>query len=135
MLLHCKDIWIYYDKSIKWLRDFLILFKLISFYHYDMTLQIMGCMHTLNAVFLLVDTFLNNLVMCKSIMCLLLCFHMHASLNYISFQKFPWFRMAYFVLWSCIYVIFQWILHACGFTWWGYPSSHWCVIKHEWIYC
>lgn len=54
------------------------------------------CMHSLNLVFLLLDTFLNRL-------------------------PFPWFRMAYFVLWSCIYVTFQWILHACGFTWWPYP--------------
>lgn len=34
-------------------------------------------------------------------------------------QPFPWFRMAYFVLWSSIYVAFQWILHACGFSWWA----------------
>ncbi|XP_057427171.1 uncharacterized protein LOC130720537 isoform X1 [Lotus japonicus] len=58
--------------------------------------MLMGCMHTLNAVFLLLDTALNNL-------------------------PFPWFRFAYFVLWSCAYVIFQWIIHACGFTWWPYP--------------
>ncbi|KAJ7973119.1 putative Transmembrane protein [Quillaja saponaria] len=57
---------------------------------------LMGCMHTLNAVFLLLDTALNNL-------------------------PFPWFRIAYFVLWSCGYVIFQWVIHACGFTWWPYP--------------
>ncbi|KAL9360256.1 hypothetical protein Peur_048379 [Populus x canadensis] len=57
---------------------------------------LMGCMHSLNAVFLLLDTALNSL-------------------------PFPWFRLAYFVQWSCLYVIFQWVIHACGFTWWPYP--------------
>ncbi|KAK0581514.1 hypothetical protein LWI29_014690 [Acer saccharum] len=57
---------------------------------------LMGCMHTVNAVCLLVDSALNSL-------------------------PFPWFRIAYFVQWSCIYVVFQWVLHACGFTWWPYP--------------
>ncbi|KAK1316594.1 hypothetical protein QJS10_CPA05g00131 [Acorus calamus] len=56
----------------------------------------MGCMHSLNLVFLLIDTALNNL-------------------------QFPWFRMAYFIIWSCTYVILQWILHACGLSWWPYP--------------
>ncbi|KAJ6955786.1 hypothetical protein NC652_007025 [Populus alba x Populus x berolinensis] len=58
--------------------------------------QLMGCMHSLNAVFLVLDTALNSL-------------------------PFPWFRLAYFVQWSCLYVIFQWVIHACGFTWWPYP--------------
>ncbi|KAK9147114.1 hypothetical protein Sjap_007017 [Stephania japonica] len=68
--------------------------------------QLMICMHSLNALFLLLDTALNNL-------------------------KFPWFRLAYFVLWSCMYIIFQWVIHACGFSWlakksksvyrWPYP--------------
>ncbi|KAG6748354.1 hypothetical protein POTOM_048273 [Populus tomentosa] len=57
---------------------------------------LMGCMHSLNAFFLLLDSVLNSL-------------------------PFPWFRIAYFVQWSCLYVIFQWIIHACGFTWWPYP--------------
>ncbi|KAG4134201.1 hypothetical protein ERO13_D08G142300v2 [Gossypium hirsutum] len=57
---------------------------------------LMGCMHTLNAVFLILDTLLNSL-------------------------PFSWFRLAYFVQWSCLYVVFQWVLHACGFTWWPYP--------------
>ncbi|EEF47198.1 uncharacterized protein LOC8265907 [Ricinus communis] len=57
---------------------------------------LMGCMHTLNAVFLFLETSLNDL-------------------------PFPWFRLAYFVQWSCLYVVFQWVIHACGFTWWPYP--------------
>lgn len=35
------------------------------------------------------------------------------------FQPFPWFRAAYFVIWSCVYVTVQWILHACGMSWYG----------------
>ncbi|XP_030532788.2 uncharacterized protein LOC115742545 [Rhodamnia argentea] len=68
---------------------------------------LMGCMHTLNVFFLLIDTSLNSL-------------------------PFPWFRLTYFVLWSSIYVIFQWVIHACGFSWWPYPflevSSPWCAV-------
>ncbi|XP_041022132.1 uncharacterized protein LOC121263350 isoform X2 [Juglans microcarpa x Juglans regia] len=59
-------------------------------------LNLMGCMHALNAFFLLLDTSLNSL-------------------------PFPWFRIAYFIIWSCVYVVFQWVIHACGFTWWPYP--------------
>lgn len=55
----------------------------------------MGCMHTLNVAFLLLDTSVNSL-------------------------RFPWFRLAYFVLWSSTYAIFQWAIHACGFPWWPY---------------
>lgn len=53
-------------------------------------------MHTTNAVFLLVDTALNSL-------------------------RFPWFRIAYFYMWTSAYVVFQWILHACVSLWWPYP--------------
>ncbi|KAI4341629.1 hypothetical protein MLD38_026328 [Melastoma candidum] len=68
---------------------------------------LMGSMHTLNLFFLLVDTSLNSL-------------------------SFPWFRLSYFVLWSCTYVIFQWVIHACGFSWWPYPflqvTSPWSAV-------
>ncbi|KAL3636361.1 hypothetical protein CASFOL_020908 [Castilleja foliolosa] len=43
------------------------------------------CVHSVNAVFLLGDIALNNL-------------------------HFPFFRIAYFVLWTCIFVVFQWIM-------------------------
>ncbi|KAK6922250.1 hypothetical protein RJ641_012757, partial [Dillenia turbinata] len=53
-------------------------------------------MHSVNAVFLLGDTMFNSL-------------------------RFPLFRMAYFVLLTAIYVIFQWIIHANISMWWPYP--------------
>ncbi|PIA60827.1 hypothetical protein AQUCO_00300393v1 [Aquilegia coerulea] len=56
---------------------------------------LLGCMHGLNLLFLLLDTALNNL-------------------------PFPWFRMAYFVFWSCTYIVFQWSIHACGLSSWPY---------------
>ncbi|KAJ0495413.1 hypothetical protein HanIR_Chr12g0608491 [Helianthus annuus] len=52
-------------------------------------------LHSLNIVFLLIDVILNRL-------------------------RFPLFRLAYFVLWTCIFVIFQWILHACVSMRWPY---------------
>ncbi|KAL9149607.1 hypothetical protein ABFS82_12G118800 [Erythranthe guttata] len=54
------------------------------------------CKHSLNAVLLLGDASLNSL-------------------------RFPFFRMAYFVLWTGIFVIFQWIIHACVSIRWPYP--------------
>ncbi|CAK7332653.1 unnamed protein product [Dovyalis caffra] len=54
------------------------------------------CMHSVNAVFLLGDTVLNCM-------------------------RFPMFRIAYFVLWTSIFVISQWIIHACVSMWWPYP--------------
>ncbi|PKI42666.1 hypothetical protein CRG98_036948 [Punica granatum] len=54
------------------------------------------CLHSLNAVFLLGDALLNDM-------------------------RFPIFRFAYFILWTCIYVVFQWIIHACISLWWPYP--------------
>ncbi|RYR59377.1 hypothetical protein Ahy_A05g025253 isoform B [Arachis hypogaea] len=54
------------------------------------------CMHSVNALFLLGDTALNCM-------------------------RFPMFRFAYFILWTGIFVIFQWIIHACVSLWWPYP--------------
>ncbi|XP_031403554.1 uncharacterized protein LOC116212935 [Punica granatum] len=53
-------------------------------------------MHTVNVVLLIGDTALNCL-------------------------RFPLFRIGYFFMWTVIYVIFQWILHACVSIWWPYP--------------
>ncbi|XP_050205880.2 uncharacterized protein LOC126655675 [Mercurialis annua] len=55
-----------------------------------------GCMHSVNAILLLGDTVLNCL-------------------------RFPTFRFAYFILWTSLFVIFQWIIHACISMWWPYP--------------
>ncbi|OIT33149.1 PREDICTED: uncharacterized protein LOC109206362 [Nicotiana attenuata] len=52
--------------------------------------------HSLNAVMLLGDASLNSL-------------------------RFPWLRIFYFVVWTGVYVIFQWIVHACKSFWWPYP--------------
>ncbi|KAJ0824934.1 hypothetical protein HanRHA438_Chr17g0797731 [Helianthus annuus] len=52
-------------------------------------------MHSVNAVLLLVDIFLNRL-------------------------RFPFFRLAYFGLWTCVFVVFQWIVHAFVSMWWPY---------------
>ncbi|XVF09325.1 hypothetical protein REPUB_Repub07fG0082800 [Reevesia pubescens] len=63
----------------------------------DYNLSILAInMHTINAVFLLGDTALNCL-------------------------RFPCFRIAYFFLWTVIYVTFQWLVHACVNIWWPYP--------------
>ncbi|KAK4367247.1 hypothetical protein RND71_015127 [Anisodus tanguticus] len=63
--------------------------------NFKLTLLI-GLMHSVNAVFLLIDSVLSNL-------------------------QFTWFGLTYFILWSCSYVVFQWSLHACCLSWWPYP--------------
>ncbi|XP_010506740.1 PREDICTED: uncharacterized protein LOC104783302 [Camelina sativa] len=73
----------------------LVIVPNLSNAHFGLN-TLMICMHTANAGFLLLETVLNSL-------------------------PFPWFRIGYFVLWSCLYVVLQWIIHACGFTWWPYP--------------
>ncbi|XP_062084310.1 uncharacterized protein LOC133790626 [Humulus lupulus] len=63
---------------------------------FEITLLI-GGLHTVNVVFLIGDTALNVI-------------------------PFTWFGFSYFVLWSCLYITFQWTLHLCGFMkWWPYP--------------
>ncbi|CAN1310889.1 hypothetical protein LINPERPRIM_LOCUS28232 [Linum perenne] len=54
------------------------------------------CMHSVNAVFLLGDAMLNGM-------------------------RFPMFRIAYFVLWTSVFVVCQWIIHAFVSMWWPYP--------------
>ncbi|CAL1405223.1 unnamed protein product [Linum trigynum] len=53
-------------------------------------------MHSMNAIFLLGDTAMNCL-------------------------PFPFFRIGYFIMWTILYVLFQWILHASVKIWWPYP--------------
>ncbi|CAI0385975.1 unnamed protein product [Linum tenue] len=55
-----------------------------------------ACMHSVNAVCLLGDTVLNGM-------------------------RFPIFRIAYFIIWTSIFVVFQWIIHAFVSMWWPYP--------------
>ncbi|CAJ1931434.1 unnamed protein product [Sphenostylis stenocarpa] len=63
----------------------------------DVRLKFMDVsLHSLNAVFLLGEALLNCM-------------------------RFPVFRFAYFILWTAIFVIFQWIIHACVSLWWPYP--------------
>ncbi|XP_071712462.1 uncharacterized protein [Rutidosis leptorrhynchoides] len=72
-----------------------IIVPFLAIKDYDFNFFIIN-MHSINAVFLLGDTALNSL-------------------------RFPWFRIAYFVLWTCVFVVFQWIVHACIYIWWPYP--------------
>lgn len=87
-----------------------LIVPFLKIQHFSLNL-LMGCMHSLNAIFLLLDTALNSM-------------------------PFPWFRLSYFVLWSCLYIIFQWILHACGYSLWPYPflelSTPWAPM---WYFC
>ncbi|KAF6164098.1 hypothetical protein GIB67_017682 [Kingdonia uniflora] len=80
------------------LTDFvfwLIIVPFLAIKDYDLNILLIG-MHSINAVFLLGDAALNSL-------------------------RFPWFRIAYFLLWTAIFVIFQWAVHACVSIWWPYP--------------
>ncbi|KAM0903794.1 hypothetical protein ACQ4PT_018453 [Festuca glaucescens] len=61
--------------------------------------QLLIGMHSVNAVFLLGEASLNSM-------------------------RFPWFRIAYFFLWTALYVVFQWIVHASTPIWWPYPFLH-----------
>lgn len=73
----------------------LILYPFLTSKDYRLNFMMVS-MHSLNAFFLLGDTILNSL-------------------------RFPLFRIAYFVLWTGVFVIFQWIIHACVSMWWPYP--------------
>ncbi|XP_074315981.1 uncharacterized protein LOC141652424 isoform X2 [Silene latifolia] len=72
-----------------------ILMPMMAGKDFQLTLVIV-CIHSLNAVFLIIDSLLNAL-------------------------PFPWFGFNYFMLWTVTYALFQWVLHACGFPWWPYP--------------
>ncbi|OMO80141.1 hypothetical protein COLO4_24213 [Corchorus olitorius] len=79
------------------LTDSVFWFILYPFLSKDYELNfLLVCMHSVNVVFLLGDTILNSM-------------------------RFPLFRMAYFVLWTGTFVVFQWIIHACVNLWWPYP--------------
>ncbi|XP_050120017.1 uncharacterized protein LOC126597281 isoform X2 [Malus sylvestris] len=73
----------------------LVLYPFLTSKAYKLNFM-MVIMHSVNAPFLLGEAFLNNM-------------------------RFPLFRIAYFVLWTGVFVIFQWIFHACKSMWWPYP--------------
>ncbi|PKA55171.1 hypothetical protein AXF42_Ash003808 [Apostasia shenzhenica] len=80
------------------LTDFvfwLIIYPFLAKNDYELDFIQIG-VHSLNAPFLLFDTAMNSL-------------------------RFPWFRIAYFLLWTSFYVIFQWVIHASISIWWPYP--------------
>ncbi|XP_062200300.1 uncharacterized protein LOC133902982 [Phragmites australis] len=83
-----------------------LIVPFMSSAHFSLN-AVMGCIHSFNLVFLLIETALNTLA-------------------------FLWFRIAYFILWTCLYVIAQWIAHACGLIWWPYPflspASSWAPL-------
>ncbi|GAB2280485.1 hypothetical protein Dimus_015111 [Dionaea muscipula] len=72
----------------------LVLYPFLTSHNFDTNFFLVS-MHSVNAV-LLIDTILNRM-------------------------RFPLFRIAYFILWTSVYVIYQWILHACVNLWWPYP--------------
>ncbi|KAI3452710.1 hypothetical protein Pfo_009374 [Paulownia fortunei] len=76
--------------SVFWL----IIYPFLTDKDYRLSFLVV-CMHSVNAVFLLGEAILNCL-------------------------RFPFFRIAYFVLWTCIFVIFQWIIHAFVTMRWPY---------------
>ncbi|KAF1002182.1 uncharacterized protein LOC141702124 [Apium graveolens] len=73
----------------------LIIVPFLTRKDYDLNFLLIS-MHSINVVFLLGEAALNSL-------------------------RFPWFRIAYFFLWTTVYVVFQWILHSALSTWWPYP--------------
>lgn len=73
----------------------LIIFPFLTLRDYDLNFMTVN-MHTLNLVLLFGDAALNCL-------------------------RIPWSGMSFFVLWTGVYVIFQWIIHACVSIWWPYP--------------
>ncbi|XP_051195389.1 uncharacterized protein [Lolium perenne] len=72
-----------------------IIFPFLTVKDYSVNFLLIG-MHSVNAVFLLGEASLNRM-------------------------RFPWFRIAYFFLWTALYVVFQWIVHASTQIWWPYP--------------
>ncbi|KAK7339543.1 hypothetical protein VNO77_20217 [Canavalia gladiata] len=73
----------------------LIIFPFLTLRDYNFSFMTVN-MHTLNVVLLLGDAALN-------------CQHVR------------WYGMAFFMLWTSAYVIFQWTIHAFVSIWWPYP--------------
>ncbi|KAL4577170.1 hypothetical protein LXL04_013274 [Taraxacum kok-saghyz] len=73
----------------------LVIFPFLNITDYEMSFLTV-VVHSVNLVLLLGDTAMNSL-------------------------RFPWFRISYFILFTSLYVIFEWIVHAIVATWWPYP--------------
>ncbi|XP_016503243.1 uncharacterized protein LOC107821303 isoform X3 [Nicotiana tabacum] len=73
----------------------LLIYPFLTPNDYRLQFLVVG-MHSVNAITLLGDVILNSL-------------------------RFPFFRFAYFVLWTCTFVAFQWLVHMCVSKWWPYP--------------
>ncbi|XP_073221839.1 uncharacterized protein [Cicer arietinum] len=73
----------------------IIIFPFLTLRDYDLNFMTVN-LHTLNLVLLFGDAALN-------------CLRIH------------WSGMSFFVLWTGVYVIVQWIIHACVSIWWPYP--------------
>ncbi|KAL0827839.1 hypothetical protein Bca101_051517 [Brassica carinata] len=72
-----------------------VIFPFLSLQDYEMGFMTVN-LHTSNLFLLVCDTILNRL-------------------------RFPLFRFAYFILWTGIFVIFQWTLHLFVSVGWPYP--------------
>ncbi|MQM03992.1 hypothetical protein Taro_036784 [Colocasia esculenta] len=87
----------------------IIIVPFLAIKDYNLNFFMIG-MHSVNAIFLLGDTALNSMTYD-----ILTCY------SFLVFKRFPWFRISYFFLWTVVYVIFQWVVHACVSIWWPYP--------------
>lgn len=95
---------------------YILHLEISSYYFMQMTID----MHTVNLILLLGDTALN---------CLVFSFELHVIFPYkiifssilnffnLLLQRVPLFRISFFILWTGVFVIFQWILHACMSIW------------------
>nr|XP_043635202.1 uncharacterized protein LOC122606310 [Erigeron canadensis] len=73
----------------------LVIFPFLTIADYEMSFLTV-VVHSLNIILLLGETAMNSL-------------------------RFPWFRISYFILFTAVYVVFEWIVHAFVETWWPYP--------------
>ncbi|WCJ43375.1 hypothetical protein M5689_024118 [Euphorbia peplus] len=55
------------------------------------------------------------------IVLVLLISRVNYFLTFLNCLRFLVLRIAYFILWTSVFVIFQWIIHACISMWWPYP--------------
>lgn len=100
--------------------------------------QVTDGMHSVNAVLLLIDTLLNNMVRShvNHIALSFVLIHLVLQLDLCIFQPFPWYRIAFFVFWSCSYVTFQWVLHASGaLSWQAPPVLTICLTRLNLMQC